>query len=459
MKLISVKLTRPLWGSAALTAALLVAVACGDGTGGQQATEALDSQSSAETATAVNPSPATSATTQGKPATAEPTTVQPENTLTSDSGNLAVNAETPEAREVQNPAPTPDASDGAKAGGSVGDRAPEFTAVAHWINSNPLTMESLRGKVVLIDFWTYTCINCIRTFPFLRDWHAKYADRGLAIIGVHTPEFEFEKITENVERNAAESGIVWPIAQDNDYGTWSAYSNRFWPAKYLVDKNGKVRYTHFGEGSYTETEAWIRDLLEETGADLGDVEINSEPDRRADSRAFTQDPATRITREIYGGYQRNATPRGYYVAHAEYYEGPDQTLDYTDEGGHQNQFMYLQGQWSNGLERLLHARETQNYEDYIALKFYATSVNAVIDPDGGEAFDVQVTIDSRPLLPQEAGADVVVESGRSYFRVDVARLYEVVALPEYGDHELKLSSNSPDFALFAFTFGAYSEGP
>ena len=455
----SFKLTRPLWELAAVTAVLLVAVACGDGTVGPEATEARDPQSRGETAPAVDPSPAISDQTQQQPATDGSTPVQPDNTPTSNSGNQAANVETPGAREVQNPAPTPGTSDGAKVGGTVGDQAPEFSSVANWINSNPLTMESLRGQVVLIDFWTYTCINCIRTFPFLRDWHAKYADRGLAIIGVHTPEFEFEKVTENVERNAADSGIVWPIAQDNDYGTWSAYSNRFWPAKYLVDKNGKVRYTHFGEGAYSETEGWIRDLLEEAGADLGDIEIDSAPEQRADSRAYSQDPETRITREIYGGFERNSNPQGIYVAHVEYYEELDQTLDYSDPGDHQNQFMYLQGLWNNGLERLQHARETQNYEDYIALKFFATSVNAVIDPEGGEPFDVQVTIDGRPLLPQEAGTDGVVESGRSFFRVEEARLYEVVALPDFGGHELKLSSNSPDFSFFAFTFGAYAEGP
>lgn len=451
------KLNRLLWGLTAVTAALLLAAACANGTGGQQTTEALDTQTPTETTSAADPSPASSATIQEQP-TAASATIQPDNTLASDDGIRAVTTESPVATAVPSPTTTPSTVNVSNVGGVVGDQAPEFTSVANWINSSPLTMESLRGKVVLIDFWTYTCINCIRTFPFLRDWHAKYADKGLAIIGVHTPEFDFEKLTENVARNAAESGIVWPIAQDNDYGTWRAYSNRFWPAKYLVDQDGKVRYTHFGEGAYTETESIIRELLEEAGANLDDVEIGSTPDQQADPRAYTQDQATRLTREIYGGFQRNATPQGIYVAHSEYYEGPDQTLDYADPGDHQNQFVYLQGLWSNGAERLRHARETQNYEDYIALKFFATSVNVVIDPEGGAPFDVQVTIDGRPLLPQEAGSDVVVESDRSFFRVKEARLYEVVMLAEFGGHELKLSSNSPDFAFFAFTFGAYSEG-
>ena len=344
-------------------------------------------------------------------------------------------------------------------GGKVGDRAPEFRAVSNWINSPPLTMEGLRGQVVLIDFWTYTCVNCIRTFPFLKEWHAKYADKGLVIVGVHAPEFEFEKLTENVVRSADEYGLMWPIAQDNDFGTWRAYNNRFWPAKYLVDRNGVVQYTHFGEGAYVETEKQIRKLLEEAGADLTDVEISAAEEAVADLRAYSRNQSTRLTREIYGGYQRNATPQGIYVSHREYYDQQDQTLTYVDPGDHQNQFIYLQGPWVNGAENLRHARETANYEDYIALKFAATSVNAVIDPQGDDPFDVQVTIDNRALTAEEGGADLVIADGHSFFRVTDGRLYEVVALPEFGVHELKLSSNSPDFAFFAFTFGAYEQGP
>ena len=147
--------------------------------------------------------------------------------------------------------------------------APELQRISSWINSEPFTLESQRGQVVLVDFWTYTCINCIRTFPYLRSWHKKYADKGLVILGVHTPEFEFEKLRENVIEAMGKFGIEYPVAQDNDYGTWGAFNNRFWPAKYLIDKDGYIRYTHFGEGAYQETEQVIRELLAETGADLG----------------------------------------------------------------------------------------------------------------------------------------------------------------------------------------------
>ena len=141
--------------------------------------------------------------------------------------------------------------------------APEFAGVTRWLNSPPLTLAGLRGKVVLIDFWTYTCINCIRTLPYLRAWDERYRDRGLVIVGVHTPEFEFEKDAGNVGDAIARSGLRYPVAQDNDYGTWNAWGNRYWPAKYLIDPAGQVRYVHFGEGEYDATEQAIRSLLEE----------------------------------------------------------------------------------------------------------------------------------------------------------------------------------------------------
>lgn len=140
-------------------------------------------------------------------------------------------------------------------------KAPELRGIAAWINSNPLTMESLRGKVVLVDFWTYSCINCIRTQPYLNAWYDKYEKDGLVIIGVHAPEFAFEKIENNVREASQKAGIKYPIALDNDFKTWNAYGNRYWPAKYLVDKSGNIVYKHFGEGNYGETEKKIQELL------------------------------------------------------------------------------------------------------------------------------------------------------------------------------------------------------
>ena len=176
---------------------------------------------------------------------------------------------------------------------SLGVKAPEIIPGGEWFNTEPLTLEQLKGKVVLIDFWTYSCINCQRTFPYLRTWHEKYKDKGLVIIGVHSPEFEFEKDVENVAGAAEDFKLTYPIVQDNDFATWRAYKNRYWPAKYFIDKDGNIRYTHFGEGAYDESERIIQELLAETGADNTSLEINN-PTYKINAN----------TPELYLGYGR-----------------------------------------------------------------------------------------------------------------------------------------------------------
>jgi hypothetical protein len=244
--------------------------------------------------------------------------------------------------------------------------------------------------------------------------------------------------------------------------TWRAFENQYWPAKYLIDKDGAIRYTHFGEGAYVETEEQIRDLLSEAGADLTSVAISTEPEREVDMRAFTgEDPFARQTRELYAGFIRNfgalrgGTPP--YVMHEDFYGAPSQDLMYEDPGDHRNHHMYLQGLWHNGLEELVHARETEDYEDYLALTFMAIEVNVVLS-EGDEPYDVRVTIDGRPLEETEAGSDITFdEEGNSFVTVDASDIYHLVQLPEYSGHELQLSSNSDQMAVFAFTFGSYLE--
>ncbi len=343
--------------------------------------------------------------------------------------------------------------------------APEFVDTGEWINSEPFTMEEQRGKVVLVDFWTYTCINCIRTLPYLRSWHSKYADSGLVIVGVHTPEFEFEKLYDNVVDAVQGFDLRYPIVQDNEFGTWVAFKNRFWPAKYLIDKDGRIRYEHFGEGAYHETETVIRELLEENGADLEGISSETAPQPEYDTGARSGDPATSQTRELYAGYERNygALSSGGqippYVLHPEYYMQIDSDVLYDDPGEYLNHFLYLNGLWRNEAERLVHARSTENYEDYVVLKFYATSVNAVMAPVDTESFDLVVTIDDRPLTPDEAGFDVMFDdTGNSFVRVDDDRMYSLVNNEAFGGHDLKLSSNSASFSIFAFTFGSFVGG-
>ncbi len=341
--------------------------------------------------------------------------------------------------------------------------APELRGFASWINSEPLTLEELRGSVVLVDFWTYTCINCIRTLPFLKDWHEKYSDKGLTIIGVHTPEFEFEKIRDNVIEAADGYGLLYPIAQDNDYKTWRAFENRFWPAKYLIDKDGYIRYTHFGEGAYDETEEKIRELLAEAGAGVQGISVGSQAEPTRDPAALTGDVMTGLTRELYAGYERNVsavfarTPP--YIVQEEFYDSQDLDFLYEDPGDHQNHFMYLHGLWRSEVENLVHARETENYEDYVLIKFFATEVNAVMRPSDSNPFEVRLTLKDMPLTTEQAGADVRFDDdGNSFVLVDEPRMYNLVDTPEFGGHELKMSSNSTEFSLFAFTFGANIPG-
>ena len=376
---------------------------------------------------------------------------------------------TPESEgTTPTPAPEPEVEDGGSAG--------EFVGIEAWINSQPLKIGNLRGKVVLVDFWTYTCVNCIRTFPYLKVWHAKYADDGLLIVGVHTPEFEFEKKIENVHTAVKDNGIGWAVAMDNDHATSNAYANRYLPSKYLIDQDGEIRYRRFGEGAYAETESEIRKLLEEAGADLSQLDANLPGDQSLD-QSFLRDPSAEFTRELYAGWRPGYNDFSYgfggYVGNQEYYYGiprsawddreaaRDAVIAYEDPGGPVKHAIYLQGPWYNGEESLRHARQTSNFEDYMRLIFAAKSVNAVIGAEGEGAgpFKVLVTLDREFLTESNKGADVVIEAdGRSFLFVDEPRMYSIIQAPVYSTYRLRLSSNSPNFAVFAFTFGVYESG-
>ena len=338
--------------------------------------------------------------------------------------------------------------------------APELTGIAGWINTSPFTLESLRGKVVLIDVWTYTCVNCIRTLPYVRDWHSKYAESGLVIIGLHSPEFEFEKQENNVISAALNYGLTYPIVLDNNMDTWRALNNQFWPAKYLIDGDGYIRYTHFGEGDYLETELTIRELLEENGVSVSSIEPNLASEKTIDPLArMSTDIMKRQTRELYAGFDRNyvtlqqgGTP---YVRHIEYYSEPNIDIDYQSPREYLNHHIYLQGLWRNTSESLKHARDTENYEDYLAIKFFARTVNVVMGFEN-ESYEVKVTMNGSPISKSHAGADIWYNTeDNSFVTVDRADMYKLIKLPEFEGHELKVSSNSSEFAVFAYTFGSY----
>ena len=352
-------------------------------------------------------------------------------------------------------------------GGSVGDCAPEFEGTQEWINSEPLAMDSLRGNVVLIDFWTYTCVNCIRTLPFLREWYDRYADEGLVIVGVHTPEFEFEKIFDNVVEATKDEGVAWPVVQDNEFSVWRSYSNRYWPAKYLIDQSGVVRYTHFGEGKYGETEEMIRELLEEGGMTASlDLPLPDDQQRDSSYRLGMD-----VTRELFAGWKFTATQgRGgigqadeYLLAARESFNTQDQSgviAEFTAPDELERNLIYFNGPWAIGPESARHAQNTEHFDDYLSLVYSARSVNAVLTSQSGEPYRVQVTLNGEFLTDENKGADIVIgDDGVSYLPVTEPKLYKIIEHSDWqGEQELRMASMSDDFGLFSFTFGVYEDG-
>lgn len=305
--------------------------------------------------------------------------------------------------------------------------APELTGITNWINSEPLTMEELRGKVVLIDFWTYSCINCVRTLPYLTEWYEKYKDDGLVIIGVHTPEFAFEKETDNVVAAAKRYNIEYPIAQDNDYGTWRAYNNRYWPAKYFIDAQGNVRYTHFGEGEYETSELVIQQLLAEAGAKVKE-ELTVE----------SAVPITSLqTPELYVGYRRQAafvSPEMVAMDQPAMYSIPDAVP--------LNRFA-VSGNWVFTEE----FAEPLNAGSRLMLHFQAKDVYLVMDSETPARIRVSLAKPKAKNLSPDINS-------QGEILVDGASLYHLASLEEFAEGWLEIEFLDLGAQVFAFTFGS-----
>jgi cytochrome c biogenesis protein CcdA/thiol-disulfide isomerase/thioredoxin len=307
--------------------------------------------------------------------------------------------------------------------------APEFSGNQEWFNTpggQPLSLRELRGQVVLVDFWTYTCINCIRTLPYLKAWDERYGKDGLAIVGVHTPEFPFEREAGNVEDAIEQNDLGYAVAQDNDYATWNAYGNEYWPAKYLIDAQGRVRYTHFGEGEYEETEEAIRELLAEAG---------HRPEAKMTDVAVEQASARVTTPESYLGAARaDRFLNGPIVPGIHRYRAPER-------------FAYdslaYEGTW-----RIGHDDATSVRRSRLHLVFGARRVFLVLGSRGGTPRSVRVMLDGKPIAAKLAGRDV--RDGRATVRRQ--RLYRLVELPRAGRHLLTLDF-APGVSGYAFTFG------
>ena len=308
-------------------------------------------------------------------------------------------------------------------------KAPDFADSQRWFNSKPLTMASLRGRVTLIDFWTYTCINCLRTLPYLRAWDDRYRARGLTIVGVHTPEFRFERKASNVRAAIGAERLRYPVVQDNEYGTWNAFGNQYWPAKYLIDATGQVRYTHFGEGDYKETEAAVRALLAEAGTrKLG-----------APAQPGAQDAPSGhvLTPETYLGSARPSsfTP-----------EGPrNGTHDYSPAapGELQQSAFTFGGRWAVDRESARAVRTATLSGRIVAKKVYL-----VLSSAGARPRKVRISLDGKPIAPAAAGADV----RDGVLTVRRQRLYRLVKLSALDEHVLKLRLDR-GVTGYAFTFG------
>lgn len=313
-------------------------------------------------------------------------------------------------------------------------QAPDFQPTGDWFNTEPLTLEDLEGQVVLLDFWTYSCINCIRTLPFLRDWHEKYADKGLVIVGAHAPEFEFEKNSQNVADAIEDFELEYPVFQDNEFLTWRAYNNRFWPAKYLIDKQGVVRYTHFGEGKYIETENNIRLLLDETP--LSESEKNPEAVHADQGRLRRQTPETYL-----GHFRAN----GY--AQTNILKDQENQLEYTSSLIPENAVV-LNGAWYAHGE-YIEAREDGAQLD---LNFLGQKVFLVMElAEGVTEGSVQVELDGSPLPAAYLTQDM---SQPGILEVTEPRKYDLLDLgDDYGQHVLTLTFDE-SVRAFAFTFGS-----
>ncbi len=315
-------------------------------------------------------------------------------------------------------------------------KTPDLVGIAHYLNTTPEQLASeMKGKVVLYDIWTYSCINCIRTLPYITSWDDKYSDEGLLIIGIHSPEFEFEKDKDNVELALAKHGITYPVVMDNDWETWKAFENRYWPRKYIADHEGYIRYDHIGEGAYKETEKVIQQLLKERSASLG-VQMSS-AETLVDIEEFQH--TNFRSPELYFGYKfaqgRNqlGSAEGFNQNKITTYGEPDSV---------QLHKFYPVGDWLN----LEDSMRLESDSGSILVRYTAKQVNIVTE----NSADLEIFLDGRPLDEKYAGLDI--DSGNKITVTD-ADLYNIISSENSSTHELEIKINQKGFEIFTFTFG------
>ena len=318
-------------------------------------------------------------------------------------------------------------------------RAPEIGRV--WLNSACLSFRQLRGRVVLVDFWDYTCVNCIRTLPYVQAWHDRYRDQGLTVIGVHTPEFTFAQYESNVERAVRDFGLTYPIVVDSNYEIWKLFACRCWPTKYLIDKDGYLRFAHFGEGAYGEFEEAVQELLREIdpNLELPPIMKSLRDEDRPGARCYRASP------ELYLGHGRGkiGNPGGF---------KEDAIAKYSWSGELEEGVFYATGEWASTAEYM---ESSGDGEHRITLKYSARGVNLVMASPRASSCEVVLVQDDAALTPRQATTDTrfraIAEKEQSYIPVTGARMYALVDNPDFGTHTLELICPA-GLAAFAFTF-------
>jgi len=317
---------------------------------------------------------------------------------------------------------------------------PALDGATSWLNSPPLARDSLRGKVVLIDFWTYSCINCLRSLPYISGWHQKYKDHGLVVIGVHAPEFAFEKDVDNVRRAVHDLGVTYPVALDSNYAIWRAFDNQYWPAHYFIDAQGRIRGHHFGEGEYLQSEQTLRVLLAEAGfKDLPPAGVSTDQLRGVQ---VAPDDSNMLSPETYVGYARAehfSSPSGVM---------PDQAKMYTAPAKLELNQWALTGTWTVGEEKAV----LSGVPGSIVFRFHARDLHLVLGPGaGGKPVRFRVRIDGA-----EPGSSHGVDTDASGNGVvHEQRLYQLIRQPpgEIHRHTFTIEFLDDGIQAYAFTFG------
>ncbi|MFQ5476197.1 MAG: redoxin family protein [Nitrosopumilus sp.] len=314
--------------------------------------------------------------------------------------------------------------------------APDLVGIVHYLNTTPEELrKEMEDKVVLYDIWTYSCINCIRTLPYITAWDDKYADQGLLVVGIHSPEFEFEKNPENVQMAIDKHGINYPVVLDNDMETWKAFENRYWPRKYIADHEGYIRYDHIGEGAYQETEKIIQQLLDERSASLGIQMASAAP--LVDIEEFEHTKFR--TPELYFGY--NFAQNRNQLGSDEGFQ-PEKIITYSEPEKIALHKFYPIGNWKNNEESMELVSDTGS----IKLLYNAKEVNIVTDNNA----ELEIFLDGEPLSAKYSGEDIISENR---LQVSEPNLYNIINSENSASHIMEIQIKGKGFQAFAFTFG------